>query len=168
MDGLLAFKRRNVSIICGATALYFATCCAMAQEYLPNPQVTPGALNPNVTQENLQETACSPGWTSTIRPSSSYIERLKKRQMRELGLTGDPRDYHEDHLVPLCVGGHPSGHRNLWPQPLEGKWRDADKNQLESSVCRAVCRGAMTLEEGRAIFLQPDWTVEWQRFFQSN
>jgi hypothetical protein len=32
-------------------------------------------------------------------------------------------------------------------------------------VCRAVCRGNMTLEEGQAIFLQPDWTKEYSKFF---
>lgn len=47
--------------------------------------------------------------------------------MRELGLPGTPQDYHVDHLVPLCVGGAPKDPRNLWPQPLEAKWRDADK-----------------------------------------
>jgi hypothetical protein len=40
--------------------------------------------------------------------------------MRELGLSGSTQDYHEDHLVPLCVGGHPIDSRNLWPQPVEG------------------------------------------------
>jgi hypothetical protein len=87
--------------------------------------------------------------------------------MRELHLHGTSQDYHEDHLVPLCVGGHPSDPRNLWPQPLTGKWTDRIKDQLEGSVCRAVCRGDMTLEEGRANFLQPDWTREYLRFFES-
>ena len=40
------------------------------------------------------------------------------------------------------------------------------KDQLETSVCRAVCKGAMTLEEGRAIFLRPDWTKEYVKFFE--
>jgi hypothetical protein len=33
-------------------------------------------------------------------------------------------------------------------------------------VCRPVCRGAMTLAEGRAIFLAPDWTPEYEKFFE--
>ena len=59
----------------------------------------------------------------------------------------------------------PSNARNLWPQPLEGKWRDADKNQLEQSVCRALCSGAITLDDARAIFLAPDWTKSYEKFF---
>jgi hypothetical protein len=63
--------------------------------------------------------------------------------MGELGLPGTIHDYHEDHLVPLCVGGHPSDERNLWPEPVDGKWNAAVKDQLESSVCRQVYRGDM-------------------------
>lgn len=87
--------------------------------------------------------------------------------MQELGLPGKARNYEEDHLVPLCVGGHPTDYHNLWPEPRGGQWAAKFKDQLEASVCRAVCRGAMTLEEGRAIFLAPDWTKEYEKFFSS-
>jgi hypothetical protein len=80
-------------------------------------------------------------------------------------LPGTTHDYHEDHLVPLCAG-HPSDPRNVWPQPLAGKWTDKIKDQLEGSVCRAVCCGDMTLEEGRAIFPRPDWMREYLKFFE--
>lgn len=95
-----------------------------------------------------------------IDPASSYTTRLKAEQMRALGLPGTKSDYHEDHLVPLCVGGHPSDEKNLWPESVAGQWNAAVKDQLESPVCRAVCRGEMTLQEGQAIFLRPDWTKE--------
>jgi hypothetical protein len=109
---------------------------------------------------------CVPGYTKTIRPPSSYTSRLKAKQMRELGLSGTMHDYHEDHLVPLCVGGHPSDPRNLWPEPVKGRWTAAIKDQLEASVCRQVCRGDITLEQGRAIFLdEPDWTRAYVKFF---
>ena len=65
-------------------------------------------------------------------------------------------DCHEDHLVPLCVGGAPRELRNLWPQSTTGKWSTKEKDQLELSVCRQVCRGDITLKEGQAIFLEPD------------
>jgi hypothetical protein len=87
---------------------------------------------------------CAHGYTKTIRPPSSYTSHLKAKQMRELGLPGTTHDYHEDHLVPLCVGGHPSDPRSLWPEPVKGKWTAAVKDQLEASICRQVCRGHMT------------------------
>src|SRR4051794_30866104 len=39
---------------------------------LPNRALTPGATNPNVTQSSIPRTICLTGYTSTIRPSSSY------------------------------------------------------------------------------------------------
>jgi hypothetical protein len=85
--------------------------------------------------------------------------------MHELDLPGSAQDYHEDHLVPLCVGGHPRDPRNLWPEPVTGRWSTSIKDQLESSVCRQVCRGDITLEEGRAIILARDWTREYVKYF---
>ena len=134
---------------------------------IPNHARTPGAINPNITQENIQTTVCVPGWTKTIRPSTSYTEELKKRQMRALWLPGTPQDYHEDHLVPLCVGGAPRDARNLWPQPTKAKWSTKEKDQLEASVCRQLCRGDITLKQGQAIFLdEPDWTKAYVKFFR--
>ena len=49
---------------------------------------------------------------------------------------------------------------------MTGRWTDKVKDQLESSVCRQVCKGDITLKEGRAIFLQPDWTNEYEKFFE--
>ena len=33
---------------------------------------TPGVLNPDVTQANIDSTICVHGWTRTIRPPTSY------------------------------------------------------------------------------------------------
>ena|SRR5258708_7857993 len=133
--------------------------------FVPDNTRTPGMINYHVTQANIAQTICVPGWTSTIRPSTSYTNRLKAQQMRALHLPGKVSEYEEDHLVPLCLGGHPTDHRNLWPEPRDGQWAAKFKDQLEASVCRALCRGVMTLEEGRAIFLRPDWTKEYTEFF---
>ncbi len=130
---------------CGPLVLLVFASIASAQEgYLPNHELTPGAVNPEIRQENIQQTICVHGYTKTIRPPSYYTSRLRKKQMRELGLPGTMHDYHEDHLVPLCVGGAPSHPRNLWPEPVNGRWTAAVKDQLESSVCRQVCRGDIT------------------------
>lgn len=133
--------------------------------FVPDRDRTPGAINQYVTADNIAQTICVPGWTATVRPPTSYTNRLKAEQMRETRLLGKASDYEEDHLVPLCLGGHPTDYHNLWPEPRRGRWTARFKDQLEASVCRAVCRGIMTLEEGRAIFLRPDWTTEYIEFF---
>jgi len=43
------------------------------------------------------------------------------------------RDYEEDHLVPLEVGGNPHDPRNLWPEPLHGPWNARMKDRLENA-----------------------------------
>jgi hypothetical protein len=72
------------------------------------------------------------------------------------------RNFEIDHRVPLCLGGA-DVRENLWPQ--EG-WQSPsyhDKDWLEETVCRMVCRErAMTLEQGQAIFLG-DWIAGYQQ-----
>ena len=86
---------------------------AAAQGYLPDHGCTPGAVNPDVTQVNIARTVCVSGWTTRIRPPVAYTNHLKVKQMRLVGLPGTPHDYHEDHLVSSCAGGHPTDPRNL-------------------------------------------------------
>lgn len=70
-----------------SAALCFAAASgtASAQSALPDPARTPGAVNPAVTQANINDTICVPGWTATVRPPESYTERLKRRQIAEYG-----------------------------------------------------------------------------------
>jgi hypothetical protein len=89
-----------------AAVLLLLCSSAWAQLHeIPDHNRTPGTINSAVTQDNIFSTVCVPNWTRTKRPPQSYIEHLKRKQMRELRQPGDSRDYHEDHIVPLCVGG---------------------------------------------------------------
>ena len=154
--------------MCTPLLLLLLAGCSPAgpsQTHIPDHNRTPGAINPKVTQEDVRATVCVSGWSRTIRPPASYMNRLKAKQMRELSLPGNAHDYHEDHLVPLCAGGHPTDPRNLWPQPTTGKWTERLKDHLESSVCRQICRGDITLTAGQAIFLEPDWTQQYVKYF---
>jgi hypothetical protein len=108
--------------------------------------MTPGGLNPDVTQATIGSTICVRGWTRTIRPPSDYTSRLKVEQMRAYGLTGSPSDYQEDHLISLELGGHPSDPRNLWPEPEP---RASAVDQIENELNDKVCSGELTLEEAQ-------------------
>jgi hypothetical protein len=140
---------------------------AFAQDVaiLPDPDRTPGMIDKRVTSEDMDSTICVPGYTKIVRPPPTYTNHLKAQQMKAWDLPGTAADYEEDHRVPLCIGGHPRSPKNLWPQPRSGQWNAAIKDQLEASVCRAVCHGDMTLEQGQAIFLAPDWTEQYSKFF---
>lgn len=131
---------------------------------LPDPHRTPGALNPDVTQDNIARTVCVKGWTKTIRPPTYYTNALKKRQIREYGYRdANPRDYEEDHLVPLSVGGHPTDPRNLWPEPRNSEWGADRKDRLEFALYRAVCSGDISLAEAQRAFAT-DWIAAYGRY----
>lgn len=143
-----------------------AAVLAAALAFLPDPTTTPGALNPDVTQANIGETICRPGWTKTIRPKVSYTNRLKVQQLATLGLGDvDPRTAEEDHRVPLELGGAPRDPRNLWPQPFAGPFGARAKDKLETATRRHVCAGRLTLDQARALFLAQDWTVTYRAWF---
>lgn len=121
-----------------------------------------GATNPDVTQANIQQTICVPGWTKTVRPPASFTNSLKRRQLAQLRLKGLPRDYEEDHLISLEVGGSPRDPRNLWPQPWTGGRNAREKDRLENLVHRLICSGQITLAQGRRE-LSKNWVASYRK-----
>lgn len=126
---------------------------APAQAALPNSGMTPGALNPAVTQSTLDSTICRHGgYTKSIRPPGEYTSNLKRRQIVQYGYD-DRRmaDYEEDHLISLELGGSPADPRNLWPQPhhVIGGWGSFVKDQLENRLHTMVCRREITLVQAQ-------------------
>ena len=99
-----------------------------------------------MTQATLAATICKSGWTRTIRPSTSYTNELKRRQMHEYGRVGSLSDYQEDHLISLELGGHPTDPRNLWPQPYP---RATEVDHTENELNDAVCSGDVSLAEAQ-------------------
>jgi hypothetical protein len=91
------------------------------RDIYPDPVRTPGAVNSEITQDDIDQTICNSQWsTRSVRPPAHYTNRLKFEQMQEYGDSDtDPRDYEEDHLIPLELGGNPTDPRNLWPEPFD-------------------------------------------------
>ena len=113
---------------------------------LADPVRTPGVLNPDVTQANIKQTICVPGWTRTVRPPVDYTNALKVKQMRAYDELGSPSDYQEDHLISLELGGNSTDPRNLWPEPYP---RAATVDQIENDLNAKVCSGVLTLAEAQ-------------------
>ena len=120
-----------------------------------NPQLTPGALNPLVTQATIDSTVCVQGWTKTVRPPTSYTDDLKLRQLREYGRTGPPSAYQEDHFISLELGGDPADPRNLWPEPYP---RAAKVDRIENELNADVCSGRLTLADAQQREAELKWT----------
>jgi hypothetical protein len=108
--------------------------------------LTPGVLNPDVTQATIRTTICRPGWTRTVRPPVDYTNGLKRLGLRQYGLRGPPADYQEDHLISLELGGNPNDPRNLWPEPYP---RASAVDQIENELNHRVCAGTLTLAQAQ-------------------
>jgi hypothetical protein len=124
---------------------------------LPNRTLTPGMINPNVTQANIKTTICKSGWTSTIRPTGAYTNKLKLVQMTQYNYADKTSAfYEEDHLISLELGGHPTDPKNLWPEPYNIAQGARVKDQVEDELKRRVCAGKMPLATAQAM-ISTDW-----------
>jgi hypothetical protein len=109
---------------------------------LPDPICTPGKA---WTAD--RNTICHGGSTSLIRPPVEYTDKLKLAQIAEYG-DGDVnvKDYEEDHLISLEIGGHPDEPGNLWPEAHGGQNGSEEKDKVEDWLHSQVCSGTMTPE----------------------
>ena len=131
---------------------------------LPDPVLTPGAINLNVTQENIQSTVCVKGYTKTIRPPAHFTNKLKKRQLCEYGYTDtNPKHYEEDHLITLSIGGAPDDPRNLWPKPRISEWDADKKDQLEFVTYRMVCAQEISFAEAQHA-MATNWIEAYKKY----
>jgi len=134
----------------------------------PDPARTPGAINSDITQENIRETICNPRWsTKSIRPEESYTHRLKVEQIGEYGYSDSRlKDYEEDHFIPLELGGNPTDPKNLWPEPFETSIPDGGahaKDKVENYLHAEVCSGSLTLDQARR-----EISEDWYRVYQAS
>ena len=120
---------------------------------LPDARCTPGVTNPEVSQGNMAQTICQRGWTRTIRPPVTYTDALKRQQMATYSEAGTRRQYEEDHLIPLELGGAPSDPANLWPEPGASP---NPKDRVENALNQAVCGGQMLLAAAQRA-IATDW-----------
>jgi hypothetical protein len=118
------------------------------QAYLPDEKCTPGVADPAVTQDNIHETVCKTGYTKTVRPDVSYTSKLKKIQITDYGYPDtDMRNYEEDHLIPLGLGGSPDDPKNLWPEPHPSFNK---KDETENYLRQELCAGRISLLQAQA------------------
>lgn len=103
-----------------------------------------GELNSDVTQDNLHETVCSPGYVLSIRPPSSYTQAWEKDN-------GGGVETVVDHKTPLCAGGNPTDYENY---QLQYKAESYQKDAAERLVCKLLCDGVLTLKQAQRIFWQ--------------
>ncbi len=109
-----------------------------------------------MTQENIHETICVPGYSKSVRPPVAVTNKMKRQVMQEYGLEGqDPKLYEGDHLIPISVGGCPGPdrgcdfHAEFWPEPWQGPDNAHDKDKIEWALQRLVCAEKLPLAEAQ-------------------
>lgn len=132
----------------------------VAAHVLPDPQLTPGVLNPAVTPATTASTICVHGWTATVRPPTSYTNAIKQQSLPPGHTAGE---YELDHLDSIEDGGDPRDARNLWMQAYNDTYGARTKDVLETRVSRLVCQGKLSLDQARAA-IAPNWLVGFQQY----
>jgi hypothetical protein len=127
-------------------------------------EVPAEALNPDVRPETIQTTICVPGYTLSVRPSTTYMRGVEHKLLRERGLPPEAASQYElDHIVPLALGGHPRNLKNLMLQSWEGDDGAKKKDQLERRLQRLVCAGSVGLREAQAA-IYFDWKAALEKY----
>jgi hypothetical protein len=158
--------------------LYFVALCAMLTACGTSPSqvevVTPvassayeevptEALNPDVHQNTIQQTICVPGYTASVRPSTSFTEGVKGKLLREQSLPPErSKDYELDHRIPLALGGHPRSLKNLALQLWDGPDGAKTKDRLEVKMQKLVCANRLLLDVARKEIY---W--DWQKAYRT-
>ncbi|GAB3611561.1 hypothetical protein GCM10027414_36870 [Humibacter ginsengiterrae] len=137
----------RVHVVDGATGLV-----------LPDPACTPGSVDPAVTQANIGQTICRPGYTTTVRPPESDTGPAKHESLADYGLHYTP-SIEYDHLVPLELGGA-NAVSNLWPEPntADAHGTRNPKDSVENRLREAVCVHQVTLAAAQQA-IAADWTA---------
>jgi hypothetical protein len=138
-----------------------AATCSQAFLPLPDPVCTPGVTYSVVTQSTINSTICVSGWTSTVRPPTSYTNPLKIQQIAAYGYSDtNTADYEEDHFIPLELGGSPRDPGNLWPEPHAaiGGRTSSQKDTVENQLKTMVCNGQATLAAAQHA-IATNWTT---------
>lgn len=141
-----ATSAATTTTIATTTSGPYPTACTYGPNASPDPVCTPGAFNPDVTQQTIGTTICVPGWTATIRPPTSVTGPIKTERMAAYGDTLPRAAYELDHLIPLELGGAPRSILNLWPEPFPAA---SVKDALENKLKTEVCAGTVTLADAQ-------------------
>ena len=118
--------------------------------------ITPGAIDPRVTQSTIATTICVSGYTMGVR---SVSEAEKNAVYAEYRTTNTPGANEVDHLVSLELGGS-NDIANLWPEPYSPPPGAHEKDKTENYLHAEVCAGRMTLADAQTA-IRGDWYSYW-------
>ena len=161
----LPIGRPGIFDRCSCIFLFFSLLVSLASAgELPDPKLTPGVINSEIKQDNIQNSICIRGYTKRIRPPASYTNHLKKKQIAQYGYGhANPKAFEEDHLISLGIGGNPTDPKNLWPEPKNGHWSASRKNRLENRLHELVCSMSLPLDNAQRE-ISANWIEAYKKY----
>lgn len=133
----------------------------------PNPTLTPGAVNPYITQANIHQTICKSGYTAGLDENGNKVrnvsESTKKKIFAEYNVAKSSSRFEIDHLISLQLGGS-NDIKNLWPQSYVTTPVNAiTKDTLENKLHALICSDKITLEEAQHA-IATDWRAAHKKY----
>jgi hypothetical protein len=123
---------------------------------LPDYRCTTGVRDPSITQDNIDETICKPGWIDAVRPTKEESVPVLVESLARYGYTNAaPEDFQLDRLIPVILGGSLWDEGNLFPQPHAGVAGMSEtsgseaKDAVDRRLNAEVCSGKITLEDAQ-------------------
>ncbi len=118
------------------------TSGCVAQNGLPDPDCTPGAIIDGVTADQV----CVSGYSQGVR---NVPQSVKDQVYSEYGIASHTSGQYEvDHFISLELGGS-NDISNLFPEAAEPKPGFHEKDKVENYLHAQVCSGAMTLAQAQ-------------------
>ena len=120
---------------------------------MPDLHCTPGALNPAVTQATIHKTICRPGYSSSIRPSTSVTGPEKLASIRAYGFHQTPGatnttiSFRWSWAVPLTTAAT-SGRRTARHRTSRTRWRTTSTRACATAACRSPAHSASSRSTG--------------------
>lgn len=137
---------------------FFAVSLFAEDPILPDPKLTPGAVMPGVTMQDIE----THGYTAKVR---NVPERIKKAVFIEYFGVVPPvtGDYEIDHLISLELGGS-NDIENLWPQSYKTQpWNAHRKDVLENKLHKLIVEGTISLKEAQDA-ISKDWIAAYKKY----
>ncbi len=125
--------------------LFVISAFAAPLGVLPDPALTPGAVDPAVTQENIMQTICVHGYSAKHRHVTTEEKKEALAKYRAAYKRWPRGPYEFDHLISLEIGGV-NDIDNLWPEPLRLAKK---KDQAEDYLHRLVCSDKILLKDAQ-------------------
>ncbi|GMN04460.1 hypothetical protein [Erythrobacter sp. MTPC3] len=116
----------------------------------------PGAIDPAITQADLDNTICDPAFLTRAETSPSWKAEMRRRMVDQSYRGQDPALFELDQLVPVKLGGARMTVQNLWLQPWSGPTGAWNKNRIEDELHRQVCARQIPLKVAQQLIAR-DW-----------